>query len=109
MMDETTECALRLINMVREEWGVEPLTEMPKGVPGSACDCPVARALRPCGDPFVNGNLDFRTQEDAKRAEHAMSGNRISRINPWAVVPPRDLLMFIDNFDSERYPELIEA
>lgn len=115
-MDETTRNALKLINMIREEWGIEPLAEMPKGVPGSACGCPVARALRPCGNPFVNGNIDFKTREDAKKAEYAMGGRRITALsplinvlNPWSVVPPNDLLVFIDNFDNERYPELLEA
>lgn len=107
MSDQTFEYALALINKIREAWGLMPLTSMPKGIPGDPCQCPVARALRLCGSPDVSGNLMFNTREEAKRAERAMGGKRISSFDPTIVVIPDDLSRFIDDFDNERYPELI--
>lgn len=43
--DEVYEQTLAFVNELRASQGREPLDEMPQGVPDSAADCPVARAL----------------------------------------------------------------
>lgn len=41
-----TAIALDEVNHIRLAAGREPVAQIPRGIKGSACDCPVARALK---------------------------------------------------------------
>lgn len=102
--------ALEQVNAILSEFGHAELSELPKGVPGGSCDCPVALALAPCGVLAVEPNLLFNAIDNAHRCMRVVKNGRLGRVVglPMVIVG-EELAQFVHDFDEELYPELILA
>ena len=98
--------ALDLVNDARYAMGLDPLERFPKGVPGSAIECPLTYALEgtvvleDCVlvPPKVVGALLCAWRTKAAFDEDCGSP---------AVMLPRTLRKFVASFDRGDIPELI--
>lgn len=95
------------VNAARVAAGFEPLDSLPKGTPGNAASCPLARAFR---DVFpgatVGGALDGVPRERAHAVAAAL-GTEVAHSNAKATLRlPRDLQQFVGDFDNGLHPQL---
>ena len=91
--------ALTLVNVMRARLGKEPLTALPKGVPGDGAQCPIRRAL---GDSctMVDGSwIRFNNYDDAETF-HAEDELKMS-------TPPA-FGIFLAEFDEGKFPDLVD-
>ena len=99
--------SLELVNEARYEMGMEPLQRFPRGVPGSAVECPLTYALGEHATVFedhvlvppgVVGALLCAWRTRALFDEYHGSP---------AVMLPRTLRKFVESFDRGEIPELV--
>ena len=98
--------SLELVNEARYEMGMETLQRFPRGVPGSAIECPLTYALEgtvvleDCVlvPPKVVGALLCAWRTKAVFDEDCGSP---------AVMLPRTLRKFVESFDRGEIPELV--
>lgn len=84
------DAALAFANEVRERYGAPPLSTLPRGVPDDSSSCPLANALRDCGDPVEVSGCS-------------------ADINGYTIQYPEEVWEFVEAFDSGRYPDLVEV
>lgn len=90
------------INKALIAFGMDELTELPKGRIGIPNACPIYHALPIVR--FVDHYLImFETEEDAQIFADATSCNRVMK----SIVPSETLKIFIHKFDKGEYPELV--
>jgi hypothetical protein len=103
--------ALKMVNAIREAFGHASVDDLPMGVPGDGCRCPVALALEDCGVVRVDPNLTWESIHDAIKAMRAMKeegGNvYLAERDDCMVVIDGDFATFIHWFDTGKYPEMI--
>lgn len=82
--------AFEFINKIREELGMEPIHELPKGKRKSPYSCPVAQGLKNSHKVIVNSVY----------VHLGMGDSKIQYILPTHVG------RFVERFDEGKYPEL---
>lgn len=103
---EPKAASLEFVNLIRATCNKPPLKRLPKGTRKSACDCPIARALKTIDDQVdVDDDVIMFWDEAVVARLHAQFGRR--RINSQGLLtPPVVVVRFINNFDRGKYPEL---
>ena len=101
--------ALALVNRTREEMGMRPLRNFPRGIPESATACPLARAL---GDWATV--IEDRVLAPASKIEPLLRAWKTKAVldqdsGSLAVALPITLRQFIAAFDSREFPELDDS
>jgi hypothetical protein len=87
--DPNYQAALDFANKYRKREGLEPLSELPRGEIDKVSRCPLARALP--GDAYVDG---CAAQLEGEAADY--------------IDLPPAVQRFVERFDAEEYPYLIE-
>lgn len=109
MTSTREESALHYVNQAREALHLQPLTKLPQGIQYHTCECVVARALY----THVSKDVGFLEEEEEKakavaKAWHTNANYLRSYLHPWRVKLPRDLSLFIIDFDAGLLPHLIQ-
>ena len=91
--------ALALVNVMRGRLGMEPLTALPRGIPGDGGKCPIRRALGNSCVMVEDGCIEWNNYDDAETfgAEGKLT-----------TATPRPFVMFMGEFDEEKFPDLID-
>ncbi len=103
--------ALVAVNEIRLKQGRDPIPELPKGLRGNQCECPIARALTAHVGRWesINGAvaLGFDDEEAAPKAAEAL-GARVLRGGGLLDLPlvkaPTAISDFAVLFDAGRFP-----
>ena len=103
---------LDTVNAGRVAWGLEPLSELPRGKKSSETHCPLARAFAPVG---VYGrvrvtNMAIRgvDRSRAPQLASAIGGTLASSNGEASITLPHTLSQFTIKFDRGHYPSLVE-
>ena len=92
---------LSLINVVRQAFGKDPLTELPDAKPGDAGDCLYYRALGDIGVASVTGGTMQFASERIASVVGTLWGTGHSGST---VGVPHQFAQVIAGFDGHRYP-----
>ena len=103
------------MNKIRIKQGRDPIPELPRGLRGNQCECPIARALSAHVGRWesINGAvaIGFDDEDAAARAAEAL-GAQVHRggdlLNLPLVKAPTAISDFAVLFDIGRFPELVE-
>ncbi|MGZ6854805.1 MAG: hypothetical protein ACXVGC_12210 [Mycobacteriaceae bacterium] len=88
---------LDFVNRERVARGIgEPLDELPKGIQGESCKCPIANALK-C-EVGTHDLFFYAVEEDAEHATHRWD----------AVALPECAEQFVEAFDNGELPQFDE-
>lgn len=97
---------LELVNKCRVATGLEPLKRLPKGTPRNPTHCPLARALN--FDASVTPSyIRVGKPETAEGLIKALGTERFPD-SATEVRMPSLFAQFIEHFDREHYPSLID-
>lgn len=97
--DEVIGDTLAMVNVVRQAFGKDSLTELPDATPGNAGDCLFYRALSDVGVESVSGaTMAFRND----RIAHTVATLWGTESNGQAVRAPRQFSQVIRDFDHNR-------
>jgi hypothetical protein len=107
--DKLLQKALDLVNDARYEMGLDPLERFPKGVPGSAIECPLTYALEEHATVLEDHVLVPPKVAGALLCAWRTKAVFDEDLDSPAVVLPRTLRRFITLFDAGKIPELIEG
>lgn len=101
-MTEDEELALKDVNKVRKELGLEPLIKLMKGYPGLAHMCPISRSCRRGFTKLGRLPLDI-TNSGSSIAQHGPDGRatKVWRTN-------NGTRRFTTDFDRGLYPHLAQ-
>jgi hypothetical protein len=103
MLDTAIGDTLATINVVREAFGKQPLTELPDARTGDAGDCLYFRALRDIGVESVGtGSMVFSSERAAQTAAALWGTN----VHGNTVESPRAVRRVIGAFDNHDLPHL---
>lgn len=103
MLDTTIGDTLATINVVREAFGKQPLTDLPDARTGDAGDCLYYRALRDIGVESVGTSAMQFNSERAAQTAAALWGTTASGN---MVESPQAIRRVIGAFDSRHLPHL---
>lgn len=93
---EQRQMVLEWVNKVRLEYGMEPLTELPRGYRSKASSCPIARGLSNGWKAETSGGTTVMTKKRLFRRKEEK-----------IVEHPNFVFRFVFDFDAGRYPELV--
>ena len=95
---------LKFVNIARKIQGLKPLRKLLKGVQADGFSCPLSRSLN--ASYVATHAVRFKDIEVAKKVEEAWwNGTIKSSLYPNIKIP-KELSLFIDDFDDGVIPEL---
>lgn len=87
----TTEEVLNWANQVRANCDLPAIGELPKGIPGNLCSCPLAKAIQ--------GSVGFEAYVPLKQANYEEDLRESL---------PEGVALWVESFDEGKYPELVD-
>jgi hypothetical protein len=99
--------SLELVNEARYEMGMEPLQRFPRGVPGSAVECPLTYALEGYATVLEDHVLVPQNVVGALLSAWRTRAVFDEYHGSPAVMLPGTLRKFVESFDRGEIPELI--
>lgn len=109
---KTYQSVIDKINLVRKEFSLIQLEDLPRGIRASESCCPIGRAFEEIDqDVRVNpDNIEFvnLTPEQISLVANALGDVDFDpEYHNWVAFPD-DIIDFIDKFDNGKYPELVK-
>lgn len=100
MYDQTIGDTLALVNVVREAFGAQPLTDLPDATPGASQDCLYYRALKDVGCQSVGGSggMRWNTERQAQTVAALWGTTAMGQ----ETTAPKSVGAVINHFDNKR-------